>query len=162
MSFSKPTLNKIFTANSSVISTIMTNFKSLLDSHQSYPLKSSLVMMLLSLILFISITFWMLVTFVSSFLLLIEAIFMKSLGMFSHTGIPGWNIHYTLSRWLKVMNDIPATYKKWRKSELTEDSDLHPDFTSHYSEMPGGLDEVSKYNRGIVTEEQFENVRKKV
>jgi hypothetical protein len=28
--------------------------------------------------------------------------------------------------------------------------------------MPGGLDEVSKYNRGIVTEEQFENVRKKV
>ena len=97
MSFSKPTLNKIFTANSSVISTTMTNFKSLLDSHQSYPLKSSLVMMLLSLILFISITFWMLVTFVSSFLLLIEAIFMKSLGMFSHTGIPGWNISYQVA-----------------------------------------------------------------
>lgn len=162
MSFSKPTLNKIFMANSSTISTTMENFKSLLVSYQSYPLKSSLAIMLLSVILFISITFWMLVTFVSSVLLLIETIFVKSLGVFGHTGVPGWNIQYTLRQCMDAVNDIPATYKKWRQTELAEDNDLHPDFTSHYSEMPGGLDEVSKYNRGIVTEEQFENIRKKV
>jgi len=28
--------------------------------------------------------------------------------------------------------------------------------------MPGGLDEVAKYNRGITSDEQLENIRKKI
>jgi len=28
--------------------------------------------------------------------------------------------------------------------------------------MPGGLEEVAKYNSGIVSEEQLENIRKKL
>jgi hypothetical protein len=28
--------------------------------------------------------------------------------------------------------------------------------------MPGGLDEVTKYNRGITSDEQLENIRKKI
>jgi hypothetical protein len=39
---------------------------------------------------------------------------------------------------------------------------LHQDSTYLYSEMPGGLDEVTKYNRGITSDEQLENIRKKI
>ena len=162
MLHSKPTLRSIFAMNSSIISTIMITFKSLLVAHQNYPFRASLGMMLLSLTLLMSIIFWMLVTFTLSLLFLIETMLMKLLGLFSNTGMPGWNAQYILCRWGDAVKNIPLTYRKWRNSAWRKDGDLHQDSTYLYSEMPGGLEEVAKYNSGIVSEEQLENIRKKL
>jgi hypothetical protein len=47
--------------------------------------------------------------------------------------------------------------RNWRWQKAT---DSHQDSTLHYSEMPGELDRVSPFAKGIHTEEQFESVRK--
>jgi len=76
--------------------------------------------------------------------------------------MPGWNAQYILCRWGDAVKNIPLTYRKWRNSAWRKDEDLHQDSTYLYSEMPGGLDEVAKYNRGITSDEQLENIRKKI
>jgi len=50
-------------------------------------------------------------------------------------------------------------YKSWRaslKNQYTKENDE----MIEYAEMPGGIDDVKKYSRGIHSDEQAEKIRK--
>ncbi len=77
-----------------------------------------------------------------------------------HIVLRGWNALYTSCRWAGVQKAITSLFKKllswrWRKA-----GDSPQGSTLAYLEMPGELDNNSKYFRGIHTEEQFNNLRK--
>lgn len=150
----KPTLRSVYAMNFTIITSTIIEFKSLLDTYKVFPIWASLGMMLLSMILVISIPILALSMFVLSLLFLAEVIVISLIGMVSNAGLPGWNAQYIL----QLFTNIPSILKKWRKAD--EDSMLGSAFL--YSEMPGGLDEVIKSQKGIQTKEQFDSIRKEL
>jgi|TARA_R110001606_G_scaffold7787_4_gene34091 hypothetical protein len=135
----------------------MKEFKTLLVVHQTNPFQASIGIIILSLMLLISINTWIAITFIAGIFLLTEAILLRILGIFSFQGIPGLNIVYVLQTWANATKRIPAMFKKNDTDEVSSQ-----DTTFLYSEMPGGLSEVIKSQKGIQTNEQFDKIRKHI
>ncbi len=116
--------------------------------------------MSLSIMILLSVPIVVLSMFIISILMILELFITKILLLFGNTGIPGWNLQHVLRSCISAIKNIPSRMRQLRKKTIIEDEDesLNPE----YSEMPWGLDEVSKYNRGITSEEQLENIRKKL
>jgi hypothetical protein len=72
------------------------------------------------------------------------------------------NVLYTLCQWAGAPKAIILPFKKLRNWQWQKDTDSLQDSTLACSEMPGELDQVSKYSKGIHTDEDFENLRKKL
>jgi len=73
-----------------------------------------------------------------------------------------WTFLYISCRLGVGRKNTLSTYKRWRTSVWNEAGGSPLDYTSAYSEMPGELKEVAKYNKGIHTEEQYEKIRKQL
>ena len=148
--------NYIFTS----ISTLKTGLLLLGVVHLNSPLAEKLGRMLLSLVLLVSIPLWMAVIFTLNLLLLIVQILMKLVELLKNIVQQDWNVQSTSCQWEDDQKNTTSTYKRWRTSVLKEAGDLHQDSTLVYSEMPGELNEIKKYARGIHSEEQYEKLRK--
>jgi len=73
-----------------------------------------------------------------------------------------WTFLYISCRLGVGRKNTLSTYKRWRTSVWNEAGGSRLDSTSAYSEMPGELKEISKYNKGVHTEEQYEKIRKQL
>jgi hypothetical protein len=116
--------------------------------------------MLLSLALLMSTSVLLIVTFTLNLLLLLKVILMKLLGLFSNTGMPGWNVQYTLCRWADAVKNTPSMLKKSQKPAWSEDGDLLQDSTSAYSEMPGELKENEQLRKAMQAPIDQDKIRK--
>jgi len=73
-----------------------------------------------------------------------------------------WNALSILCRLAVARKGTTSRYRRWRSSVWNEAGASHQDSTLAYSEMPGELKEVSKYSKGVHTEEQYERIRKQL
>src|SRR6056300_917182 len=140
----KQTLHNIYMTNSSIISTIMTEFQSLSAVPLNLAFQASLGTMLLSLMLLISIPMLMVVTFTSSLLLLLMMILKKSAELLMHIVNEASSVQYILCRLADVRKSITSMFEKLQKCVWREDGDSAQDSTYHYSEMHGGPKTVEK------------------
>ena len=158
----KQTLHNTYTTTSTIISTIVTELQSRSVVPPNSVLAEKLGKMLLSLMLLVSTSVLLTATFTLNLLLLLKAILMKLLGLFSNTGMPGYNAQYTLCRWVDAVKNIPSMLKKSQKPAWSEDGDLHQDYTYHSSEMPGGLEENEQLRKAMQAPINYEKIRKEL
>jgi hypothetical protein len=60
------------------------------------------------------------------------------------TEVPGYNVRYTLCRWVDAVKNMPSMLKTWLKRVWQKDGDLPQGSIYPYSEMHGALDKVQK------------------
>src|SRR6056300_724642 len=140
----KQTLHNIYMTNSSIISTIMTEFQSLSAVPLNLAFQASLGTMLLSLMLLISIPMLMVVTFTSSLLLLLMMILKKLAELLMHIVKEASSVQYILCRLADVRKSITSMFEKSQKRVWREDGDLVQDSILAYSEMPGAPNQKYK------------------
>src|SRR6056297_4367017 len=124
------------------------------------PLVENLGRMLLGPILLANILIWTIVIFILNLFVLITQILTKLVELLKNIVLRVWNALCTSCRWVADQKNTLLTKSKWRIFAWKEDGDSHQECTSDYSEMPGELDKIAKYSRGIHTDEQFEKLRK--
>jgi len=84
------------------------------------------------------------VNFILSLLSLLKMISKKLKELWTLTEVPGYNVRYTLCRWVDAVKNTPSTLKTWQKRVWQKDGDLPQDSIYPYSEMHGALDQVQK------------------
>jgi putative NADPH-quinone reductase len=72
--------------------------------------------------------------------------------------VPGYNVRYTLCRWVDAVKNMPSMLKTWLKRVWQKDGDLPQDYTYHSSEMRGELDALHAIKQE--TNEQLEKAMK--
>jgi hypothetical protein len=149
----KQILYKCKTQNHSIISIIVDNFKTHLSTTKSSPFLSSIGIMTLSILILLSVVTISILMYIIGVLMILELLITRTISLFSNSGIPGWNIQYLITR---SVNKIKNVSLRKKPDTNVEDEEMN----SYYSEMPWGIEEVAKYNRGITSEEQLENIRK--
>jgi hypothetical protein len=127
---------------------------------QNSPLVGSLGTMLLSLALLVNTMMCLVLAYILSLLWLTMWMLKKLVEQLKHIVLRGWNALYTSCRWVDVQKATISLFKKLQSWQWRKGGDSHQDSTLAYSEMPGELDKVMPYTRGIHTEEQFNNLRK--
>jgi len=98
--------------------------------------------------------------YISSLLWLMMWMLKKLAELSKHIVLRGWNALYTSCQWADVQKATISLFKKLQSWQWRKGGDSLQDSTLAYSEMPGELDKVMPYTRGIHTEEQFNNLRK--
>jgi len=162
MSQLKQILHNLYMKSSSIISIITKEFDSLLAVRQSSPFQASLSILLLSLTLLISIPVLLVAISTLSLLWLMKMMLMKLLGLFSDTGMPGYNVRSILCQWADAVKNIPLMWKKSQTSAWNEDGDSPQDYTFHSSEMPGELKENEQLRRAMEAPIDYEKLRRQL
>ena len=152
-------LYKCKNQNFLITTAMVENFETHLSNNKNSPFLSSIGIMILSIFLFLSTIILSITMYIISVLMLLESLTMKIILLFSNTGIPGFNIQYIINWSVNNLKNMPKNIKLRKKQHIVEDDET---VDPYYSEMPWGLDEVAKYSHGITSDEQLENIRKKI
>ena len=135
----KQILRKSYDQTLKTISTIKIDLKSLGVVPQNFQLAENAGRMLLCLILLMSITVLLIVTFTLSLLSLMKLMSKKLAELWRVIETPGYNVRYTVCHWVDAVKNTSSIFKKWLSSVWKKDGDSHQDSISTYSAMHGGL-----------------------